>query len=99
MRVTCPQTLQVSGWSLDCSSDNTVQATSQKYLLYSSFVGADCNVGIFEDFLVYLTFPARKPAVQIQLLKEAVGNHNYSVAYSHSASDYCGYPSAWNTGH
>lgn len=85
--MTCPQTLQVSGWSSDCSSGNTVQVISRKYLLYSSFVGADYNVGIFEDSLVSLTFPARKPAVQIQLLTEVVGSHNYSVADSHSASD------------
>lgn len=97
--MTYPQTLQVSGWSLDCSSGNTVQVTSQKDRLYSSFVGADYNVGTFEDSLVYPTFPARKPAVQTHLLKEAVGSHNYSVADSCSASDYCGYPSALNTGH
>ena len=60
---------------------------------------ADCNVGISEGSLVYLTCLEGKPAVQTQLLKEAAGNHNYSVVDSHSASDWYGYPAASNIGH
>lgn len=88
MREIFPQTLQVNDWNLDCRSGSIDLVTLQKYLLCSSFAGADCSAGISEGSPVYQTFLAGSP-VQIQILREFVDNHNYSEACIHSALDCC----------
>lgn len=72
--------------------------TLQKYLLCSSFAGADYSAGISEGSLVYQTFLAGNP-VQIQTLMEFADNRNYSEVCIHFALDCCDCRVVFHTEH